>query len=485
MGIWRSQGAAVKIIPILLLGLTILYPAAAKADNREQKLFSQVTQLDAGSRSAYAVKSDGTAWAWGGGYGSIGNGKTTPAYSPVRMHIDHVKEVSGGYRHSLILKEDNSVWAVGGNEHGQLGNGEQSSAVAVEPVQVQGLADITMISAGDNHSLALREDGTVWAWGGNDKGQLGNTTGKDSLLPIQVQGLPEITGIASGMYISAALDKAGKIWVWGHGPGTIGIPEGIRKPELLSGDDKYVAVVIDQQYGVAIREDGTVWMWMNQVWVNPDRKLLDPYQVEGLSDVVSVSIDSAVKADGSVWQWELDIMGRPKVWQVNGISNALSISSGNRNHYVLLKDGYVRVWGTNEFGQAGLGLLDFEFQQPEWVKNSIGVRIDGKDVEVAMPPVLINNSTFVPLRGIFEQLGLQLNWDVKSRSVIAKDEKTTVIINSVTGVTTLNGVPQPKGEKPVFVNDSVYVPLKIVAELLGIKVGWDASSYTVQISTAS
>lgn len=65
-----------------------------------------------------------------------------------------------------------------GNEHGQLGTGAQSSTVLVEPVQVKGLTDVISVSAGDTHSLALRKDGTVWAWGGNEQGELGDNSGK-------------------------------------------------------------------------------------------------------------------------------------------------------------------------------------------------------------------------------------------------------------------------------------------------------------------
>lgn len=114
-----------RVVVGTVLCLTIVSPLVAAADNvvnspEEKKLLSGITQLDAGDRSAYAVTADGTAWAWGGGYGSIGNGATTPAYTPVKMHIDHVKQISGGYRHNLMLKDDGTVWAVGGTSMDNL-----------------------------------------------------------------------------------------------------------------------------------------------------------------------------------------------------------------------------------------------------------------------------------------------------------------------------------------------------------------------------
>lgn len=108
-----------KTVAVAVISLTMVSPLIVKADSvvnspEEKKLLSGITGLDAGDRSAYAITADGTAWAWGGGYGSIGNGATTPAYTPVKMRIDHVKQVSGGYRHNLMLKDDGTVWAVGG-----------------------------------------------------------------------------------------------------------------------------------------------------------------------------------------------------------------------------------------------------------------------------------------------------------------------------------------------------------------------------------
>lgn len=470
-----------KVCLTILLGISILQPVIAKAESQENKTLSEIIKIDAGDRSAYAVKADGSAWAWGGGYGSIGNGETTPAYTPVRMHIDHVKKISGGYRHTLILKDDGTVWAVGGNEHGQLGNGQQSTAIAAEPIQVQGLTDVKMVSAGNNHSLALRNDGTVWAWGGNEYGQLGDDSRKNILTPTQVKNLPTIVSVSAGMYMSATLGSGGDVWIFGQESDSGVRPELIRKPTLLKGNGEYFDIAVDLYYGTGLRYNGTVWMWENQSSIHSKHKTLEPFQVPGLTDIVSISMDSAVKADGTVWQWELDTEGNPKVKQITGISDAISITSGSRNHYVLMKDGHVMSWGTNEFGQAGLGVLDLKFTEPQMVKKSIAVFIDDEEIEVAMPPILLNGSTYVPLRGVFQQMGVNPRWDVNTRSVIASDGATTINLNSVTGQTTVNDMVVSTTEKPVFVNDSVYVPLRLVAEMLGAHVEWDALEYAVRI----
>lgn len=120
---------------------------------------------------------------------------------------------------------------------------------------------------------------------------------------------------------------------------------------------------------------------------------------------------------------------------------------------------------------------------PQPVKKSIEVLLNNSKMDLTMPPLLLNNSTYVPLRGIFQQMGVDVRWDVPSRSVIAVKESTstTLIINSVNGQTTVNGKVIATDQKPVFINDSVYVPLRLVSEMLGAKVEWDAEAYAVQI----
>ncbi|MNO46517.1 Regulator of chromosome condensation (RCC1) repeat protein [compost metagenome] len=482
----KVQGSRIcKTIIGTVISLTMLSPLAAAAGSvadlpDEKKLLSGITQLDAGDRSAYAVTADGTVWAWGGGYGSIGNGATTPAYTPVKMHIDHVKQVSGGDRHNLMLKDDGTVWAVGRNEHGQLGTGVQSSTVLAEPVQVKGLTDVISVSAGGSHSLALRKDGTVWAWGSNEQGELGDDSGQNRLTPVQVKGLPAILSIAAGSNNSVALGNGGEVWVWGSSK-SIGIKKDmVLKPTQIKGNGEYRAVDMDGQSGAALRWDGTVWLWSNYTDRYPG-ETLQPIQIPGLTNVVSMTTDSAVKADGTVWQWSMGDKNKIHVTQTSGIENAVSISRGNRNHYVLLKDGYVLAWGTNEFGQTGLGVRDFMIDAPQPVKKSIQVMLNNSIMELTMPPLLINNSTYVPLRGVFQQMGVNVRWDVPSRSVVAVKGSTTLILNSVNGQTTVNGKGIATDQKPLFINDSVYVPLRLISEMLGAKVEWDAEAYAVQI----
>ncbi|MBD3921857.1 hypothetical protein H8B09_24060 [Paenibacillus sp. PR3] len=480
---WLASVSATAI-----LAFSLVSAAAADSGSDSSKFVNNVKQIDGGGYSGYALKTDGTVWAWGGAYTSLGNGFTQTVYSPVQMHIDHVKQVSGGYRHSLMLKEDGSVWAVGGNEHGQLGNGKQSIDIAVEPVQVEGLKDIIAVAAGDDHSLALRKDGTVWAWGGNQNGQLGIDGTGNQLRPVQVKGLSHIVTISAGLYESAALESSGLIWAWGLDHNIDGIKKVTRKPERLdmapqpTQSNEFGAIVAGGTYGTALAFNGTVWMWKNAEWARPEVATNELFQVKGLKDVVSIANFAAVKSDGTVWTWVVN--DKPEeLKQVAGIKNAKAITESNNNYYVLLNDGRIMSWGSNGLGQTGLGLPDMAIREPQVIPASIRVYLDGNEVISDTTPLLVQGSTYVPLRGVMDQMDIQLQWDQPTRSVIATRGETKVVLDSVSGATTVNGKAMDTKLKPIIVNGRTFVPLRLISEAFGNKVEWDAAANAVRISS--
>jgi alpha-tubulin suppressor-like RCC1 family protein len=123
------------------------------------------------------------------------------------------KALSAGNSHSLALRTDGSVWAWGVNSEGQLGNG--TLTLGNVPVRVTGLPVIKAISAGRNHSLALGVDGTVWAWGQNSFGQLGDGTTTRRLLPVSVTIPGGAVAIAGGLNHSLAIAADGGVYAWG------------------------------------------------------------------------------------------------------------------------------------------------------------------------------------------------------------------------------------------------------------------------------
>lgn len=174
---------------------------------------TDIVAIAGGARHSLALKSDGTVWAWGrNANGELGNG--TYANSNVPILVNSLTNITAIVGQSLALKNDGTVWAWGSNAHGQLGNGNNTDSNI--PVQVSLLTNITSIAGGSSHCLALKNDSTVWTWGFNYRGQLGNgTTTNYNNVPLQVSSLTGITAIATGMWFSLAQQNDGTLWAWG------------------------------------------------------------------------------------------------------------------------------------------------------------------------------------------------------------------------------------------------------------------------------
>jgi uncharacterized repeat protein (TIGR01451 family) len=300
-----------------------------------------------------AVKSDGSVWEWvvfgvGQSCNYVSNRSTPTQVSG----LSGVVAVADGGAHSLALKSDGTVWAWGDNSWGQLGDGTARSRTA--PVQVSGLSAVVVIAAGQAHSLAVRSDGTVFAWGHNWYGQLGGgtiapvTTGLTPSAPVQVSGLTGVAAVSAGYGHSLALKRDGTVWAWGHngaGQSGDGTKDNVRPTAAQVSGLTGVAAIAAAGYGSqAVKNDGTVWAW-------PGLNQLTPAQVNGLSGVVAVAAGLALKADGTVWTWEgapgggaMAIQVAPG--QIGELTGVAAVAAGFDGGLALNRDGTVWQWGS-------------------------------------------------------------------------------------------------------------------------------------------
>ena len=227
--------------------------------------------------------------------------------------------IAAGGSHSMALKSDGTVWAWGYNLFGQLGDNSTTDRSA--PVLVSNLSNVTAIVAGGEHSMALRNDGTVWAWGRNVEGQLGDSSTTDSSTPVLVSNLSNVTAIAVGQGHSMALRNDGTVWAWGDNRyGQLGVDSipSSRTPVQVSGLTGITAVAAGVGHSMALKNNGTVWAWgWNDCGQLGDDSTADrhtPVQVLDLAGMTTIAVGSfyslALKSDGKVWAWGANFNGQ-------------------------------------------------------------------------------------------------------------------------------------------------------------------------------
>lgn len=224
--------------------------------------------IAAGEAHALALNRDGTVWAWGRNpLGQLGDGTTADRAAPVLVAgLDHVVAIAAGGYHSLAVKSDGSVWAWGDNETGELGDG--TTTTRLQPVQVAppGSGYIA-VAGGGFHSLGLKGDGSVWAWGSNVSGQLGDFTLTQRSHPAQVASANPGSGniaIAAGGAHSMALNRDGSVWTWGdnsHGQLGTGAMTGSSFPVNVLGagpGSGAIAISAGNAHSLVLDQNGSI-----------------------------------------------------------------------------------------------------------------------------------------------------------------------------------------------------------------------------------
>lgn len=315
-----------KFVPIhIIFSYLALFVVFTSLLLNDTSLASATPQISAGFNHTLALKSDGAVWAWGDNTsGELGNGSSGDnSFLPVQIsNLSNIIAISAGGQwnptteategHSVALKSDGTVWAWGYNGYGQLGDG--TTVNRPTPVQVSGISDIIAIACGYGHTMALKSDGTVWAWGLNDEGQLGDGTTTNRTIPVQVSSLSDVIAIECGGYHSLALKSDGMVWVWGYnGNGELGDGTTVNRytPTQVTGINNVIAVAGGQYHSIALKSDGTIWAWgINWFGLLGDGTTTNrktPVQVGELSDVSAIAGGGyhtiALKSDGTVWTW--------------------------------------------------------------------------------------------------------------------------------------------------------------------------------------
>ena len=390
------------------VGTAYNYATTLTVLNNHKPYLPNIGQVSAGVMFSGAVTNTGQLYMWGyNNVGQLGDGSVTATNAPKLIAaMSNVKKISCGDSHVLAVKNDNTLWSWGNNTYGQIGTGTTSPAYYANPTWIASLPNVIKVAAGPMHSLAVKNDGTLWAWGYNGYGQLGNGTTGNSSAPVQVlmPGAANVVDIAGGgvstsRCFSLAVRADGTVWAWGDnsynqlGDGTttqrstpVQVMTAAGVP--LTG---VIAVAAGESHSMALKADGTVWSWgyngyyqvdstgstrsyAVQVLAAPATPLTGVVEIDagGGGPSYPYGFSMALKNDGTVWMWGYNYNGQlgdyttatkqypTKTWGLNRIT---TISAGVRNvndannagHSLAAGSDGTWSWGMNDYNQLGTG----------------------------------------------------------------------------------------------------------------------------------
>ncbi len=361
----------------------------------------------AGDFHSIALKSDGTLWTWGlNAGGQLGDGTTVEKYFPIQVGTDNkwIPDGTGGNSFTLVLKSDGTLWAWGSNLYGQLGDGTTTDSFS--PKQIDNDNNWYLISVGTWHTSALKTNGTLWAWGSNMDGQLGDGTTIDKLYPVFIGNV--WIYISAGNHHTVALKPNGTLWTWGYnywGQLGDGTTSSKSSPVRIGSDNDWVSIAAGSHYTLALKSNGTLWSWggnfRGQLGDGTTTNRSSPMQIGSGSNWVSIVCGHdhavAMKSDGTLWTWgsnEFGQLGRSSSGTCSGYSCSKSPAQvGTDNDWNLIAAG---TWHTLAIKSNGTLW--------SWGYNNFGQLGNGTIVN-SLSPVQIgadnNWSSITPGRGSF------------------------------------------------------------------------------------
>lgn len=407
--------------------------------------------MSAGSEQTYAIKTDGTLWAWGSAlYGELGNGSKVPekVSTPTQIGTDtNWKFAAGGSARAFFIKADGTMWSVGTAEGGVLGT--NSSAAQTVPVQIGTDTDWKLVAtsnAGDNYdAMAIKEDGTLWGWGKNELGTLGLGHFSSKAVPTQVGTDNDWVAVSLGRNHTLALKSDGSIWGCGEaGNGALGNNSGyIKVMTLVAAADGWKKIYAVDNASYAIKEDGTLWAWgensrdilglqLNKSEDETVASIDTPTQITEITEKVLGMSGSqynrvVITGEGEVatkaYAWGFDYSGAigngtgSSFGDVNNLTvyttpqlvkfeipvEITEVSSGQNFTVVLANDGKLYGWGANNWGQLGTSepenMLGNYRTTPIEVAVSQEEESDGAEFDASTIPASLNSVEKLVLTG--------------------------------------------------------------------------------------
>ena len=346
-------------------------------------------QCSGQSLASFAIKNDGTLWACGynGTWSGLGTNSSTQYGVTSLVQVgtgSNWAQISASNTYAMALQSNGTLWGWGNNSYGQLGNNSFSGLQNISsPVQIGNLSTWTSIFAGSGPSTIGLQNNAMFAFGANTTGQLGQGNTINYSSPVQIgpstTGSNYWTNLATGVYTTIAIQSPGTLWVWGNNSyGQLGQSDLIHRstPTQIGTLSNWIQISSGASFNASILRNiaspnfGTLWSWgrndVGQLGQNNIINYSSPVQVGALTTWLSVAcgygFTQAIKNDNTLWSWGLNSFGQlgqgnqinySSPVQVGALSTWDQVSCGYAFTVALQKNGTLWAWGSNTIGQLG------------------------------------------------------------------------------------------------------------------------------------
>lgn len=321
-----------------------------------------------GNSLGAAIKSDGSLWNWGmqisKADATVGSYSYTILGKPTLICAEDVDTVSIGYMHHAIIKKDGSLWMWGRQYCGELGN--NSNIAEYTPTKI--LDKVSYVSAGGQTTGIIKDDGSLWMCGRNDFGQIGDSTRITRMNLVKI--MDDVKSVVAGWCTTYAIKNDGSLWAWGRNDyGQLGIDSvksSLVPLKIMDGITSVATSAADCYNAAAIKADGSLWTWgrnnFGQLGTGNTTTSFLPHKMMDNITKVSVGADfmQAIDADGNLWAWgnnTYEQLGTQNEMAssspVKTERNITSVAAGRQSVCILKENGSVWTWGRNDNGILG------------------------------------------------------------------------------------------------------------------------------------
>lgn len=330
---------------------------------------------------AFGIRANGTLWAWGSNTnGRLGDGTTSTRRAPVQIGAaTNWRQVSAGTEHSVGTRTDGTLWAWGRNNNGQIGQGNTTTVEYTSPTQIGADNDWAWVVSGANHCVAVKTTGTLWAWGLNSSGQLGDGSTTLRSAPVQVGTVTTWSQLGHQLHAGGdstlAIRTNGTLWAWGsNSNGQLGDGSTTNRnaPVQIGTVTTWSRITGTTISSIGLRTNGTLWTWgangSGQLGDGTLTERNSPAQLGTTTTWQAMSGGAshflARQSDGSLWSWGLNSSGQLGQGRANlatgntpqrvgTASNWSEMVGGANFSLATTTDGGLRGWGSNNSSQLG------------------------------------------------------------------------------------------------------------------------------------